>query len=77
MPALAPGDVVLVKEQGTARCWWKLAKIVELIPSKDDVVRAARVEVISGDKRVMLRRAITHLIPLEVHSPSGSNHQTK
>ena len=65
-PVLAPGDVVLVKEEGTARCWWKLTEIVELIYSKDKAVRAAWVKVISGDKAVMLRRPVTHLIPLEV-----------
>ena len=24
---LAVGDIVFVKEQGTARCWWRMAKI--------------------------------------------------
>ena len=65
-PVLAQGDVVLVKEEGTARCWWKLAEIAELIYSKDNTVRAARVKVISSDKAVMLKRPVTHLIPLEV-----------
>ena len=65
-PVLAQGDVVLVKEEGTARCWWKLAKIVELIYSKDNAVRAARVKVISSDRAVTLRRPVAHLIPLEV-----------
>ena len=45
---LAPGDVVLVKEEGTARCWWKLAEIVELIYSKDNVIRAARIKVMKS-----------------------------
>ena len=63
---LTPGDVVLVKDEGTARCWWKLAEIDELIYSKDDVIRAARIKVISSDKVITLRRPITHLIPLEV-----------
>ena len=66
---LTPGDVVLVKDEGTARCWWKLAEIDELIYSKDDVIRAAQIKVISSDKVITLRRPITHLIPLEV-SPS-------
>ena len=65
-PVLAQGDVVLMKEEGTARCWWKLAKIVELIYSKDNAVRAARVKVISSDRAVTLRRPVAHLIPLEV-----------
>ena len=77
VPVLAQGDVVLVKEEGTARCWWKLAKIAELIYSKDNTVRAAQVKVISSDKAVTLRRPVTHLIPLEVPPPSSNSQSTR
>lgn len=33
------GCIILVKEDRTATCWWKMAKISELIKSKDDVIR--------------------------------------
>jgi len=66
---LAPGNVVLIKEEGTARCCWKLAETVELVYSKDNIIRATRIKVVSGDKVITLRRPVTHLIPLEV-SPS-------
>ena len=72
IPVLTQGDVVLVKEEGTARCWWKLAEIAELIYSKDNTVRAARFKVISNDKAVTLRRPVTRLIPLEVPPPSAT-----
>jgi len=43
-----------------------------MIKSKDDVIRAAWVKVISGDKAVLLRRPITQLISLEV-PPTSTN----
>jgi len=64
---LSKDDLVLLKDEGIARCLWKIAKVLELIPSRDGMVRAARVQVLSTDKRfVTLRRPIQHLIPLEV-----------
>ena len=68
---LSKGDVVLLKEDGTARCLWRLAEVRELIPSRDGTVRAAKIQVLSADKRiVMLRRPIQLLIPLEVSQDS-------
>ena len=64
--AIGKDDVILVKEDGTTRCLWRLAKVVEPMPSKDGVIRAAKVRVLSNDKRVMeLRKPIQNLIPLE------------
>ena len=33
------GDIVVFKEEGSARCWWKLAKVTELLKSRDNAVR--------------------------------------
>ena len=33
------GDIVVFKEEGSARCWWKLAKVRELLKSRDNAVR--------------------------------------
>ena len=33
------GDIVVLKEEGSARCWWKLAKVTELLKSRDNAVR--------------------------------------
>ena len=41
--AVVKDDVVLVKEDSTAHCLWRLAKVVEPKPSKDGVIRAAKV----------------------------------
>ena len=52
------GEVVLLKDDKSARSLWKLAKIVELIPSQDNEMRAAKVRVVNSDegRSVMLRR---------------------
>ena len=47
--------------------FWKLAKVDELLPSSDGVVRSAKVRVNGeGGKPITHRRPIQHLIPLEV-----------
>ena len=35
---ISVGDIVVLKNEGTARIFWKLAKVEELIPSRDQVV---------------------------------------
>ena len=63
------GDIVVFKEEGSARCWWKLAKATELLKSRDNVVRSAKIQVLNTDAQrrpTVLRRAVQHLIPLEV-----------
>ena len=67
------GDVVLVKGDLSNRAFWRLGVVEELLPGRDDNVRAAVVKVAdkSGGKRaVLLRRSIKHLYPLEVKARS-------
>ena len=64
------GDIVVFKEEGSARCWWKLAKVTELLKSRDNVVRSAKIQVLNTDAQrrpTVLRRPVQHLIPLEVN----------
>ena len=66
-------DVVLLKEDSTPRIFWKLAVVQELITGKDGHVRNAKVKVLNNSgKPVLLKRSISHLIPLEVHSALNS-----
>ena len=56
--------------EGSARCWWKLAKVTELLKSRDNVARSAKIQVLNTDAQrrpTVLRRAVQHLIPLEVN----------
>ena len=63
---LKVGDIVILRDDCTARCWWKLARIIECLKGKDDVPHAARVQTLSTEsKPSILRRPIQHLIPLE------------
>ncbi len=41
------GEIVILKSDKSARAFWNLAKVEELITSKDGVVRAARVRVVN------------------------------
>ncbi|CAB4042099.1 Hypothetical predicted protein [Paramuricea clavata] len=62
-------DIIILRNDSTKRVFWKFGKVEELIPSKDGIIRAARVKVQGdGGKQVTLRRPIPHLIPLEVRA---------
>ena len=66
---IAVGDMVILRNDNTRRMFWKLAKVEELLPSSDGVVRSAKVRVNGqGGKPITLRRPIQHLIPLEVRA---------
>ena len=60
------GDMVLIRNENTPRCFWRLAQICELIPSKDDLIRSVWLNVTTEGKIKKLRRPVKLLIPLEV-----------
>ena len=67
------GDIVILKDEHTARGWWKLARVVELLVGRDNQVRAAKIWVLSSQRKPMiLRRPIQVLIPLEIQSQESS-----
>ena len=71
LPVIKKGDVVILKDEHTSRCWWKLAMVTELVVGRDNQVRAAKICVLNTDKRpVTLRHPIQLFIPLE--SPQSS-----
>lgn len=60
------GDIVVIMNDKTKQQFWKLARVEELLPGQDRVVRAARVKVVCCEgKPAVLQRSIQHLIPLE------------
>ena len=72
--AAVPGDVVLVRNQNICRGAWKLGKILEVKPGKDNLIRTAKIELMqrgkkvnAGYKRTHLHRSPTHLVPLEIN----------
>ena len=64
----ATGDVVLIHDEGP-RLHWKLGTIINLRTSVDNHVRSAEVRTQNGT----LRRPVTKLYPLEVHSSWTQN----
>jgi hypothetical protein len=69
-PEIAVGDIVIVQNDKTKRNFWKLAKVEELLPGEDGVVRAAVIKTCSDNtnRSQLLRRSVKHLIPLEIRS---------
>ena len=59
------GYVVIIHEDVLRRCDWRIGKIVELIKSKDGKIRSAKVDVISKDKIMTLKRPINNLFLVE------------
>ena len=64
---IAVGDVVILMNDNTQRKFWKLAVVEELLPSKDGIVRAARVKVASGDRNPRIfARSVKHLFSVKI-----------
>ena len=63
---------MLLKDDKTVCCLCKLTRIEELIPSRDNEIRSAKVCVVNSDegRSVLLRLPLQHLIPLELQSTS-------
>ena len=58
------GDIVLVHND-THRCLWKLAKVIQLMPSNDGLVRVVKLKTNNGETT----RSVDRLYPLEVSTP--------
>ena len=64
--SIAVGDVCIIVDDRVPRCKWKLARVNELITSKDGEKRGACVETVSSqEKRTLLRRPINKLVMIE------------
>ena len=57
---LSIGRVVIVKDENIPRSHWKLARIVGLVKSKDDIIRTAQIKLGTG---TITKRAIEDLSP--------------
>ncbi|CAG7712906.1 unnamed protein product [Allacma fusca] len=59
---IKPGDIVLVGSDNTKRVNWPMARILEVFPGKDGMIRVAKVKTSNGE----LVRPIQRLYPFEV-----------
>ena len=73
------GEVVLLKDENTPTQMWKLGHVHDLIQSADGLVRTAIVRTNTGreGKQTVSRRAVKHLVPLEVRSTRSLNIKVK
>ena len=55
---------MLLRDDCAKRIFWRLPIVKELLVGRDSQVRAAAVKV--GNSSRLLKRSITHLIPLEL-----------
>ena len=69
-PLISVGDVIILKDDLTKRMFWKLGIVKELITGRDGQTRAALIKVPNYAK--LLRRSITHLIPVELQADGNS-----
>ena len=69
-PLISVGDVIILKDDLTKRMFWKLGIVKELITGRDGQIRAALIKVPNYTK--LLRRSITHLIPVELQADGNS-----
>ena len=77
-PEIAAGDVVILKGDSTNRMFWKLAKVEELLPGRDGLVRAAIVKVANSDQKPrLIRRSVKHLFPIEVNALDDESASTE
>ena len=61
----AVGDVVLLSDDNAPRNEWKMARIIEVYPSSDGLVRSVKLKVASKDsKPAVLDRPVNKLVPL-------------
>uniref|UniRef100_A0A7E4VTJ4 DUF5641 domain-containing protein n=2 Tax=Panagrellus redivivus TaxID=6233 RepID=A0A7E4VTJ4_PANRE len=58
------GEVVLIYDDQKPRQFWSLARVTELVPSADQVIRSAIVVTSNGRPK---KRSIGHLYPLEIN----------
>ena len=64
------GDIVLLRNEGKPRAFWKLANVTKLVRGRDGAVRSAKIECLinSREKTTELRWPIQHLVPLELRA---------
>ena len=65
-PSIAIGDVVIIHDENQPRGLWRMGRVDSLMRGKDGKVRAASVKTQAKDgKRIILRRPVQRLYPLE------------
>ena len=65
---LSIGELVIVKNEQTKRSFWKIGKIIELVPNKDGKVRSVKLKVATDNGTTILVRPLQYIVPLEIEA---------
>ena len=71
-PNIKIGDLVVVHEEKVKRGYWKLARVVEILPSRDGSVRKVKISIPRFNDKgkatepMILERSVRQLCPLEL-----------
>ena len=72
------GEVVVIKDENSPRQMWKLGHIAKLIKNDDGLIRSAIVRTNMKERKVtLLKRAVKHLVPLEIRTVETSDTKGK
>jgi hypothetical protein len=67
------GEIVVIKNEGTPRGLWKMGRVNSLVTGSDGMIRSANVVLGNG---YVIRRACSHLYPLELYTETDSGDRT-
>ena len=82
-PNIKVGDLVVVHEEKVKRGYWKLARVVEILPSRDGSVRKVKISLPRFNDRgkattpMILERSVRQLCPLELTREDEEPENTK
>ena len=76
-PVVSTGDIILLKNDQTKRCFWKLGKVIELFPGTDGSIRSAKIQISNDNGKFgtkVLCRPLKLLVPLEIRAQAPLQH---
>ena len=82
-PNIKVGDLVVVHEEKVKRGYWKLARVIEVLPSRDGSVRKVKISIPrfkdngKAAAPLILERSVRQLCPLELTREEEEEEETK
>ena len=70
------GEIVLVVDSSIQKRYWRMGKVIDYIKSKDEMIRAVKVHVLSQGKLIELQRPLQGIASLELKAPVAE-HKSK
>ena len=70
---LSIGELVIVKNDQTKRSFWKIRRVLELVPSKDGKIRSVKIKVAADNGTTIAVHPLEYLVLLEGKSSENLN----